>query len=64
MKFQKLGVIGLGLIGGSIAKALKDRGYYVPTVKSKSPNFGRAKKIIDQVFPNQKSLLKKSTLSF
>ena len=44
MVFQKVGIIGLGLIGGSIAKVLKGKGYYVATVKSKSPDIAKAKK--------------------
>lgn len=51
MVFQKVGIIGLGLIGGSIAKVLKEKGYYVATVKSKSPDIAKAKKMIDRVFP-------------
>lgn len=56
MAFQKVGIIGLGLIGGSIAKALKGKGTYVATVKSKSPDVAEARKIIDRVFPNLNAL--------
>lgn len=56
MPFQKVGIIGLGLIGGSIAKALKQKGCYVATVKSKSPDVAKAKKIIDRVFPSIEAL--------
>jgi prephenate dehydrogenase len=56
MVFQKVGIIGLGLIGGSIAKVLKGKGYYVATVKSKSPDIVKAKKIVDRVFPTLDAL--------
>lgn len=62
MRFQKVGIIGLGLIGGSIAKALKQKGYYVATVKSKSPDVAKAKKIIDDVFPNLEALIQEVDL--
>lgn len=57
MTFQKVGILGLGLIGGSIAKALKAKGYYVATVKSKSPDVAKARKVIDRVFHNLDDLV-------
>jgi ABC-2 type transport system ATP-binding protein len=57
MAFRRVGIIGLGLIGGSIAKALKEKGYYVATIKSKSPDVAKARKILDRVFPNLAALV-------
>jgi len=62
MLYQKVGVIGLGLIGGSIAKVLKEKGYYVATVKSKSPDIAKAKNILDKVFSDLESLVKEVDL--
>lgn len=62
MAFQKVGIIGLGLIGGSIAKALKREGYYVATVKSKSPDVAKAKNTIDRVFPTLDALVQEVDL--
>jgi len=61
-QFQKVGIIGLGLIGGSIAKALKAKGYYVATVKSKSPDVAKARKVIDRVFPTLNALIQEVDL--
>ncbi len=62
MTFEKVGIIGLGLIGGSIAKALKKQGRYVATIASKSPDIAKAKKFIDRVFPNLKALIQEVDL--
>lgn len=50
MQYKKVGIIGLGLIGGSIAKRLKANGCEVYTVKSKSLDVERAKKWVKKVF--------------
>lgn len=54
---RKIGIIGLGLIGGSIAKKLKEKGYSISTVKSKSPDIAKAKQILDRIFPTLNELL-------
>lgn len=59
---KKVGIIGLGLIGGSIAKKLKQVGYPIFTVKSNSSDVQKAKKWIDRVFPTLEALIKEVDL--
>lgn len=61
MSFQKVGIIGLGLIGGSIAKKLHEKGYSIYTVKSKSADVQKAKSIVT-VLPNPDALAKECDL--
>lgn len=62
MRFQKIGIIGLGLIGGSIAKKLHREGYSLYTVKSKSVDIQKAKPILTTVFPTLDALVKEIDL--
>lgn len=50
MQYKKIGIIGLGLIGGSIAKRLKTNGCEVYTIKSKSLDIKKAKKWVKKIF--------------
>ncbi|MBX7065931.1 MAG: prephenate dehydrogenase [Parachlamydiales bacterium] len=62
MAFQKIGIIGLGLIGGSIAKKLQQKGYSIYTVKSKSADIQKAKPILAGIFPTLNALVKEVDL--
>ncbi|MBU6382992.1 MAG: prephenate dehydrogenase/arogenate dehydrogenase family protein [Verrucomicrobia bacterium] len=45
-RFRKIGIIGLGLIGGSIAKKLHAKGYALYTPKSKHKDVQKAKSLV------------------
>lgn len=62
MAFQKVGIIGLGLIGGSIALRLKQKGYTLYSLKSKSPDLKKAKKVLTKVYSDIDALANASDL--
>lgn len=62
MRYKKVGILGLGLIGGSIAKRLMQNGCEVYTVKSKSKDVEKAKKWVKKVFPTLDDLVQEIDL--
>lgn len=63
---HKIGILGLGLIGGSIAKALKEKmsGIDIASLERNCPDLQEAvsQKVVDHVFPSWKAFLAWSEL--
>jgi prephenate dehydrogenase len=59
MSFKHVAIIGMGLIGGSIAKALKAQGTQIATLKGEYPDIllAQESKVCDLVMENWKELL-------
>lgn len=58
MKKPKCSILGLGLMGGSIAKALKEKGFYLSTLKREEENHA----LIDKEYTSLQEMLKETDI--
>lgn len=60
MKKLKCSILGLGLMGGSLVKALKEKGFYLSTVKREGENYS----LIDKAYDSLGDMLKETDIVF